>query len=69
MDSGVMKALKCDHVQVRWAAATCLGNLAVFHKRLDLDLVLPALHEAEDAALVPAVHDALNDNKQFVKTQ
>jgi hypothetical protein len=62
--------LKSKHVGVRWVAATCLGDLATFHKRLDLDLVLPALTEAAgDPAIALAVQDSLSCIRQFVKVQ
>ena len=61
--------LKSEHVGVRWAA-TCLGDLAMFHKRLDLDLVLAALHEAAgDSAIASSVEDSLSYINQFVKVQ
>ena len=41
-----LEHLASPHIPVRWAAVTCLGDLAMFHKELDLDLVLPALRKA-----------------------
>ena len=65
-----LQFLKSEHVQIRWAAATCLGNLATFPKQLDLDLVLPVLHEASrDPAIRAPAEDRLADVKQFVKMQ
>jgi hypothetical protein len=47
---------------VRRSAATCLGLLAVFHKKLDLDLVLPALKKAaEDPEVKASAEDSLDD--------
>jgi hypothetical protein len=47
---------------VRRNAAACLGLLAVFHKKLDLDLVLPALKKArEDPEIRDAVEESLDD--------
>jgi hypothetical protein len=42
----------------------------MFHKRLDLDLVLPAMHEAAgDPAIGSPVQDSLSYIKQFVRVQ
>jgi hypothetical protein len=38
--------LDSPQVPIKWAAATCLGDLAMFHKKLDLEQVLPALKNA-----------------------
>jgi hypothetical protein len=42
-----LKGLNSPEVSIRWAAVTCLGDLA-FHRRfpIDLDLVIPALELA-----------------------
>lgn len=65
-----LKFLNSEHVGVRWAAATCLGDLAFFHKQLDLDLVLPALYAASsDPSIASVVEDSLSYIKQAVKTQ
>lgn len=64
-----LKFLK-ENVEIRWAAATCLGDLAVFHKQLDLDLVLPALHAARsDPSIASTVEDSLSFITQAVKSQ
>jgi hypothetical protein len=56
--------------QVRWAAALSLGYIAQFHKRLDLDRVLPALHEAHaDPAISSTVGDSLDMIKHNIKMQ
>lgn len=48
--------------RVRSSAATCLGLLAMFHKKLDLDLVLPALKKAgEDPEVGVFAEDSLED--------
>jgi hypothetical protein len=66
----LLTMLNSEHVQVRWAAATCLGDLAIIHRRVDLDLVVPALLEA---ATNPETESAANESlltiKYFVKTQ
>jgi hypothetical protein len=55
---------------VRCSAATLLGVLAVLRKKLDVDLVLPALHKAaEDPAMKPSVEDSLDDIRHTIKLQ
>jgi hypothetical protein len=55
---------------VRWAAALSLGYIAEFHKHLDLDRVLPALHEAHaDPAIHSPVGDSLDMIAHNIKTQ
>ena len=55
---------------VRWAAALSLGYIAQFHKHLDLDRVLPALHEAHsDPAISSTVGDSLDMIAHNIKTQ
>ena len=55
---------------VRWAAALSLGYIAQFHKHLDLDRVLPALHEAHaDPAIRSTVGDSLDMIKHNIKMQ
>ena len=53
-----LKFLKHSDVRVRWADATCLGDLAMFHKVLDLPRVLPEMFEA-------AHEDAIRDAAEF----
>jgi hypothetical protein len=65
-----LRFLAYQSSQVRWAAATCLGDLSVFHHKLDLELVLPALKEAlNDPAIQSTVEDSLDQIHQNVKTQ
>jgi hypothetical protein len=55
---------------VRWAAALSLGYIAQFHKHLDLDRVLPALHEAHsDPVIRSTVGDSLDMIAHNIKTQ
>ena len=50
-----LELLKAPDVKVRWAAATCLGDLAFFLKRpIDHSRVLAALYEA---AKDPSISD------------
>lgn len=49
-------------VSVRRSAATCLGLVAAFHKKLDLDIVLPAIRRAaEDPEVKAWAEDTLGD--------
>jgi hypothetical protein len=49
-------------VEVRRTAATCLGLLAVFHKKLDVAVVLPALkNAAADREVKAWAEDSLAD--------
>jgi hypothetical protein len=55
---------------VRWAAALSLGYIAQFHKHLDLERVLPALHDAHsDPAISSTVGDALEMIAMNIRTQ
>jgi hypothetical protein len=55
---------------IRYIAATCLGYLARIHRQLDIELVLPKLHELRADPLVAAgVNDSLDDIKFFLKFQ
>ncbi len=55
-------------VEVRRSAATCLGLLAVFHKKLDAAVVLPALkNAAADPEVQAWAEDALQDIEVTLK--
>jgi len=55
---------------VRWAAALSLGYIAQFQKHLDLDRVLPALHEArKDPTISSTVGDSLDMIAHNIKLQ
>jgi hypothetical protein len=55
---------------VRWAAALSLAYIAQFQKHLDLDRVMPALHEArKDPAISSTVGDSLDMTAHNIKTQ
>ena len=51
-----------DHL-VRWAAALSLGYIALFHKQLDLELVLPALHRAQED---PEIRSTVGDSMDLI---
>ena len=54
--------LRHADVGVRRNAANCLGLLAVFHNKLDAEVVVPALQKAaEDPELKPWAEDSLTD--------
>lgn len=61
--------LNSPEVPIRWAAATCLGDLALIRRPLDVEVVVPAL---EAAAKDPAISDpagfSLSIVKQFLGT-
>lgn len=57
---------------VRWAAALSLGYIALYRRNLDLDKVLPALHEAkaktgEDPHVASAIQDALEMILHYIR--
>ena len=57
-------------LSLRCCAVMLLGVLAVFHKRLDVDLVVPALHQAaQEPALRPWAEDSLDDIRHNIKFQ
>ncbi len=65
-----LKFLKHAEVRVRWTAATCLGDLAMFHKMLDLPRVLPELIEAaKDESIRDPAETSISFIKQAVKPQ
>jgi hypothetical protein len=62
-----LQALTHSDVWVRRNAATCLGLLAVFHQKLDVELVLAALRKAgEDAEVQPWVEDSISDIQHYM---
>jgi len=70
VQSQCLRFLTHQNPQVRWAAATCLGDMAVFHHELDLAIVLPALREAfNDPAIRATVQDSLDQIHQNIKQQ
>lgn len=62
-----LKALTSSEVRVRWAAATCLGDLAFLRRPLNLNLVVPALEAAsKDPEIADPAAFSLSMVKQFV---
>jgi hypothetical protein len=65
-----LQALTAADVWVRRNAVTCLGLLAVFHQKLDVELVIAALRKAgEDAEVAPWVEDSLADIQHYMNKQ
>jgi hypothetical protein len=70
VQSQCLRYLTSPDLRVRWAAATCLGDLSVFHHKLDLELVIPALQQAlSDPSIRSTVGDSLDQIHQNIKTQ
>jgi hypothetical protein len=59
-----LQALTSTEVSVRWAAATCLGDLAFCRRPLDCDRVIPAL---EQAAIDPQISDPASFSLSLVR--
>lgn len=65
-----LQALAHADVWVRRNAATCLGLLAVFHQKLDVELVMAALRKAgEDVEVAPWVEDSMADIQHYMNEQ
>jgi HEAT repeat len=65
-----LKRLKSSEVSVRWAAATCLGDLAFLRRPLDVDAVVSALELAtRDPQIADPASFSLSMVKQFLDKQ
>lgn len=63
-----LRFLTHSYLWVRRNAVTCLGLLAVFHKRLDVELVLAALCRATvDNDVKPWAEDSISDIHHSIK--
>lgn len=70
VQSQCLSYLTHPDLRVRWAAATCLGDLSVFHHKLDLELVVPALQQMmDDPTIRSTVSDSLDQIYQNVRKQ
>lgn len=70
VQSKCLQLITHTETEVSWNSAVCLGLLAVFHKQLDLDLVVPALHKAiENPIIRPAAENSLDDIQLLIKLQ
>ena len=62
-----LKALASPEVRVRWAAATCLGDLAFLRRPLTVEAVVPALEIASrDPATADPASFSLSMVRQFL---
>ncbi|HLJ29065.1 MAG TPA: hypothetical protein VKY85_20310 [Candidatus Angelobacter sp.] len=69
VQSQCLRFLKDPDVRVRWAAATFLGDIAAFHHKLDLDIVLPALEEGrKDPSISSAAQESIEFIRHYVAT-
>jgi hypothetical protein len=58
--------LESPEVSIRWAAATCLGDLALFRRPLDVERVAPALELAiQDSTIADPASFSLSMVKEF----
>jgi hypothetical protein len=63
-----VEGLKRPEASVRWAAATCLGDLAFMRRPLDLDIVVPALEQAvQDPQVADPASFSLSMVRQFLQ--
>jgi hypothetical protein len=62
-----LKALTSPEVPIRWAAATCLGDLALLRRPLDVEAVVPALEAAtKDATIADPAAFSLSMVREFL---
>jgi len=64
LEQECLSRLSSPMLRVRWAAATCLGDLAFFRHPLDLKKVIPAL---EAAISDPTISDPASFSLSMVK--
>ena len=66
LETECLKRLTSGELKVRWAAATCLGDLAFFRRPLDAKKGIPALEAAiEDPTICDPASFSLSMVKQF----
>jgi HEAT repeat protein len=53
LEEECLKRLTSPELKIRWAAATCLGDLAFFRRPLDVRKVIPALEAATQDPTIP----------------
>lgn len=62
-----LKYLQSPSTTVRWAAATCLGDLALFRRPLDVPVVVAALEKAaDDPEIAGPARDSLSMVREFL---
>lgn len=65
-----LKALTSPEIPVRWAAATCLGDLAFLRRSLDVRAVIPALVAAtKDPEIADPAAFSLSMVMQFLASE
>lgn len=64
LEEECLKKLTSPELKIRWAAATCLGDLALFRRPLDVERVIPAL---EAAAKDPTISDPAGFSLSMVR--
>ena len=63
-----LRFLDSPEVSVRWAAVTCLGDLAFLRRPLDIQAVLPALEKAtKDPKIADPASFSLSMVRQFLE--
>jgi hypothetical protein len=66
LEEECLKRLTSPELRIRWAAATCLGDLAFFHRPLDVKRVIAALEAAtEDPTISDPAGFSLSMIRQF----
>lgn len=68
VQTACLALLNRPDTQIQWISIQCLGHLATFHGKLDLELVLPALKaHIDNPKLASLFYDALGDIAGHVK--
>lgn len=66
LEEECLKRLTSPELKIRWAAATCLGDLAFFRRPLDVQRVIPALEAAtQDPTISDPASFSLSMVRQF----
>jgi hypothetical protein len=66
LEEECLKRLTSPELEIRWAAATCLGDLALFHRPLNAKRVIAALEAAtEDRTIFDPASFSLSIVRQF----
>ncbi|HEV2462924.1 MAG TPA: hypothetical protein VGT04_03900 [Acidobacteriaceae bacterium] len=70
LEDECLKRLDSSEVEIRWAAATCLGDLAFLRCPLDARRVIPALVKAtQDPTISDPASFSLSMVRQFAKSR
>jgi hypothetical protein len=66
LEEECLKRLTSPELRIRWAAATCLGDLVFYHRPLDVKKVISALEAAaEDPTISDPARFSLSMVRQF----